>query len=226
MNAIRFDFVSDVVCPWCIIGFKQVQSALERYEEIEGESLDAEFHWHPFELNPHMPAEGQDAAEHIAEKYGRTIEQGREARAQMGKVGESVGFKFNYGDGMRVYNSFKAHRLLHWVGKMIGPKEQTELKMEFFKAYFQDRFDISDETVLMKAFKAALPDADSAAALAVLGDKAIEAEVRAEQKMWRDRDIQGVPAIIIDQKFMVPGAQDAQTFVNVIRKIIHKRKSA
>ncbi len=231
MNAIRFDFVSDVVCPWCIIGYKQVERALERYEEIEGEALEAEFHWHPFELNPHMPQEGQDAAEHIAEKYGRTIEQGREARAQMGKVGESVGFKFNYGNGpdgqgMRVYNSFKAHKLLHWAGKMIGPKEQTALKMKFFKSYFQDRFDISDEAVLMKAFNDALPNADSAAAQVALQDQVIESEVRAEQKMWRDRDIQGVPAIIIDQKFMVPGAQDAQTFVNVIRKIIHKRKSA
>lgn len=230
MNAIRFDFVSDVVCPWCIIGYKQVERALELYKEVEGEALDTEFHWHPFELNPHMPPEGQDAAEHIAEKYGRTIKQGREARAHMGKVGESVGFKFNYGDGpdgqgMRVYNSFKAHKLLHWAGKMIGPKEQTALKMEFFKTYFQDRLDINDEAVLMSAVTTALPNADTAAAQAALNDGVIEAEVRAEQKMWRERDIQGVPAIIIDQKFMVPGAQDAQTFVNVIRKIIMKRKS-
>ncbi len=226
MNAIRFDFVSDIVCPWCIIGYKQVDHALELYKEIEGEALDAEFHWHPFELNPHMPPEGQDVADHIAEKYGRTIQQGREARARMGKVGESVGFKFNFGDEMRVYNSFKAHKLLHWTGKMIGPKQQTALKMEFFKSYFQKRLDISDEALLMDALAAALPNADMAAAQSALSDQTIEAQVRAEQKMWRDRDIQGVPAIIIDQKFMVPGAQDAQTFVNVIRKIIHKRKSA
>ncbi len=225
MNAIRFDFVSDVVCPWCIIGYKQVERALERYEEIEDEALDAEFHWHPFELNPHMPPEGQNAAEHIAEKYGRTIKQGRETHAHMSKVGESVGFTFNWGDGMRIYNSFKAHLLLHWVGKMNSPKEQTALKMEFFKNYFQHCLDISDDIILMRALSNVLPDADNAAAQAVLNDSAIAADVRAEQKIWRDRDIQGVPAIIIDQKYMVPGAQDAQTFVNVIRKVIHKRKS-
>ena len=226
MNAIRFDFVSDVVCPWCIIGYKQVERALDMYKEVEGEALEAEFHWHPYELNPHMPPEGQDAAEHIAEKYGRTIQQGREARAQMAKVGESVGFAFNYGDNMRVYNSFKAHKLLHWAGKMIGPKEQTALKMEFFKNYFQDRSDISDADILMDALKNALPDADHDSALAALDDSAVEMKVRAEQQSWRDRDIQGVPAIIIDQKYMVPGAQDAQTFLNVIRKVIMKRKSA
>lgn len=219
MNAMRFDFVSDVVCPWCIIGFKQVERALELYEEVEGEALDAEFHWHPFELNPHMPPEGEDAAEHIARKYGRTLEQSREARAHISKAGENVGFAFNYGDNMRVYNSFKAHKLLHWAGKNLGSPEQTALKMEFFKSYFQERLDIGDEAVLMKAFAAALPDADAAAAKEAVEDAVIEAEVRAEQKIWRDRDIQGVPAIIIDQKYMVPGAQDAQTFLNVIRKI-------
>lgn len=226
MNAMRFDFVSDVVCPWCIIGYKQVERALELYEEVEGKALDAEFHWHPFELNPHMPPEGQDAGEHIAQKYGRTMKQSLEAREHIRKAGESVGFAFNYGDNMRVYNSFKAHKLLHWAGKNLGPTEQTALKMEFFKSYFQDRLDISDEAVLMKAFASALPDTDAIAARDAMDDADIESEVRAEQEMWRDRDIQGVPAIIIDQKFMVPGAQDAQTFVNVIRKIIMKREAA
>lgn len=225
---IRFDFVSDVVCPWCIIGFKQVEKALDLYQEVEGEALVAQFHWHPYELNPYMPPEGQDAAEHIAQKYGRTIEQGREARAHMGKVGESVGFKFNYGDGpdgkgMRVYNSFKAHKLLHWAGHKYGPTEQTALKMAFFKTYFQDRLDIGDDDVMLAAVKSALPDADMDAAASALSDHGVEIQVRTEQKQWRERDIQGVPAIIIDQKFMVPGAQDAQTFLNVIRKVILNR---
>ena len=223
---IRFDFVSDVVCPWCIIGYKQVEKALSLYEEIEGEALDAEFHWHPYELNPNMPPEGQDAGEHIAEKYGRTIEQARKGREQMAKVGESVGFPFSYGDNMRVYNSFKAHKLLHWAKENHGAGGQTMLKMAFFKAYFQDRLDISDADVLMGALKNALPDADHDSALAALDDSAVEMKVRAEQQSWRDRDIQGVPAIIIDEKFMVPGAQDAQTFVNVIRKVIMKRDAA
>lgn len=214
---IRFDFVSDVVCPWCIIGYKQVERALELYEEVEGEALDAEFHWHPFELNPNMPPEGEDAAEHIARKYGRTLEQSREARAHISKVGESVGFAFNYGDNMRVYNSFKAHKLLHWAGQHYGHAGQSALKMAFFKCYFQERLDIGDDAILLSAVKSALPDADGAEA--ALADEARTQQVRAEQAHWRERDIQGVPAIIIDQKYMVPGAQDAQTFLNVIRKI-------
>lgn len=227
-QTIRFDFISDVVCPWCIIGYKQVEKALALYQDIESEALEAEFHWHPYELNPNMPPEGQDAAEHIAQKYGRTLEQGREARAHMGKVGDSVGFNFNYGDDqygkeMRVYNSFKAHKLLHWAGHKYGPTEQTTLKMAFFKTYFQDRFDIGDDAVLLAAIRAALPDADVDSAATALADDGVAAQVRADQQVWRERDIQGVPAIIIDQKYMVPGAQDPQTFLNVIRKVIIDR---
>ncbi len=224
-NAIRFDFVSDVVCPWCIIGYKQVKRALDLYAEIEGEALDAQFHWHPYELNPHMPPEGQDAGEHIAEKYGRTLEQAKAGRAQMAKVGKSVGFEFSTEGALRVYNSFKAHKLLHWAHKSYGASDQTTLKMAFFKTYFQERLDIGDDDVLLNALKTALPDSDGEAAKTALNDEQVEAQVRAEQHYWRERDIQGVPAIIIDEKFMVPGAQDAQTFVNVIRKVIHKRKS-
>lgn len=223
--AIRFDFVSDVVCPWCIIGYKQVERALDLYAEIEGEGLDAEFHWHPYELNPHMPPEGQDAGEHIAQKYGRTLEQAKAGRAQMAEVGKSVGFEFSSEGALRVYNSFKAHKLLHWAKSHYGAAEQTKLKMAFFKAYFQDRVDINDDEILLDALKSALPDSDHDAAQSALYDDNIEAQVRAEQRFWREKDIQGVPAIIIDEKFMVPGAQDAQTFVNVIRKVMHKRKS-
>lgn len=223
--AIRFDFVSDVVCPWCIIGYKQVERALDLYTEIEGESLDAEFHWHPYELNPHMPPEGQDAGEHIAQKYGRTLEQAKAGRAQMAEVGKSVGFEFSSDGALRVYNSFKAHKLLHWAKANYGAAEQTKLKMAFFKAYFQDRVDINDDEILLDALTSALPDSDYEAAKSALNDDNVEAQVRAEQRFWREKDIQGVPAIIIDEKFMVPGAQDAQTFVNVIRKVMHKRKS-
>jgi len=127
---------------------------------------------------------------------------------------------------MHIYNSFKAHKLLQWAGSHYGPAEQTALKMAFFKTYFQDRLDIGDNDVLVDALKSALPDADHASAAAALNDETVEQQVRAEQRFWRERDIQGVPAIIIDEKFMVPGAQDAQTFVNVIRKVISQREAA
>ncbi|HPV68905.1 MAG TPA: DsbA family oxidoreductase, partial [Sphingorhabdus lacus] len=144
MTPLRIDIVSDVVCPWCIIGYRQVQMALDMLEQ----PVAAETWWHPFELNPNMVAEGEDTAEHIARKYGSTPEQSRANRQRLSDIGDSVGFAFNYGEGMRIYNTFKAHKLLTVFGAERGWQAQTALKMALFKAYFQDRRDVSDMAVL------------------------------------------------------------------------------
>jgi predicted DsbA family dithiol-disulfide isomerase len=141
---LRIDIVSDVVCPWCIIGLKQVEQALT----LVGQDIAAETYWHPFELNPNMPPEGEDTAEHIARKYGSTPEQSRSNRNRLSDIGNNVGFAFNYGDGMRIYNSFNAHKLLTIFGSERGWRAQTALKMALFTAYFQDRRDVSDTDVL------------------------------------------------------------------------------
>jgi predicted DsbA family dithiol-disulfide isomerase len=216
---LRVDIVSDVVCPWCIIGFKQVEKALTMLDQ----RVAAETWWHPFELNPNMAPEGEDTSEHIARKYGSTPEQSRANRQRLSEIGEGVGFAFNYGDGMRIYNTFKAHKLLTIFGSERGWQAQTELKLALFKAYFQDARDVSDEAVLLDI--AEEQGMDRGAAAAWLADKALTQTVRAEQAYWRDQNITGVPAIIFDQKFMVPGAQSAETFADVIAKLLRKRAS-
>ena len=217
---LRIDIVSDVVCPWCIIGLKQVERAFG----LVGRDLGVETHWHPFQLNPNMPPEGEDTAEHIARKYGSTPEQSRANRQRLSDIGESLGFAFNYGEGMRIYNTFNAHKLLTIFGSERGWQAQTELKMALFKAYFQDRRDVSDIEVLCDIAEA--QGMDRALAAAWIADAALTENVRAEMAHWMDQNITGVPAIIFDQKFMVPGAQSAETFADVINKVLAKRAAA
>ena len=217
---LRIDIVSDVVCPWCIIGLKQVEKALVLVDR----DIAAETYWHPFELNPNMPPEGEDTAEHIARKYGSTPEQSRANRQRLLDIGDSVGFAFNYGDGMRIYNTFNAHKLLTIFGSERGWRAQTALKMALFSAYFQDRRDVSDIDVLCDIAEA--QGMDRAAASAWINDAALTATVRAEMAYWTDQNITGVPAIIFDQKFMVPGAQSADVFADVINKVLAKREAA
>jgi predicted DsbA family dithiol-disulfide isomerase len=214
---LRIDIVSDVVCPWCIIGYKQVERALTLIDT----PIAAETYWHPFELNPNMAPEGEDTAEHIARKYGASPEQSRANRQRLTDIGAELGFAFNYGEGMRIYNTFKAHKLLMLAGHEMGWQAQTTLKLALFKAYFQDRRDVSDEGVLLNIISEIGMDRDGAAAC--LASDAIAEVVRAEQSYWRDENITGVPAILFDQKFMVPGAQSAETFADVIRKVLRKR---
>ena len=220
MTPLRIDIVSDVVCPWCIVGYKQVEQALTMLDQ----PVAAEIHWHPFELNPNMASEGEDTAEHIARKYGSTPEQSRANRQRLSEIGDGVGFAFNYGEGMRIYNTFKAHKLLTIFGSERGWKAQTALKLALFQAYFQDRRDVSDEAVLLDIAEA--QGMDRGAAAAWLADDALTQTVRAEQAHWLDQNITGVPAIIFDQKFMVPGAQSAETFAGVIGKLLAKREAA
>jgi predicted DsbA family dithiol-disulfide isomerase len=217
---LRIDIVSDVVCPWCIIGLKQVEKALT----LVGQDIAAETYWHPFELNPNMAPEGEDTAEHIARKYGSTPEQSRINRSRLADIGNSVGFAFNYGEGMRIYNTFNAHKLLTIFGSERGWRAQTALKMALFAAYFQDRRDVSDVDVLCDIAEA--QGMDRAVALAWINDAALTTSVRAEMAHWTDQNITGVPAIIFDQKYMVPGAQSAETFADVINKVLTKRAAA
>jgi predicted DsbA family dithiol-disulfide isomerase len=217
---LRIDIVSDVVCPWCIIGYKQVEKALTMLDQ----PVDAAIWWHPFELNPGMPPEGQDVAEHLAKKYGATPEQSKANRDRIGELGAGLGFEFGRHDNRRIYNTFKAHKLLRRVADEKGWREQTALKLALFAAYFQDNRDVSDDEVLLDvAEKTGL---ERQAIAEWLADEALSDEVRLEFAHWRDNNITGVPAIIIDQRFMIPGAQDAATFADYIGKILVKRAEA
>jgi predicted DsbA family dithiol-disulfide isomerase len=214
---LRIDIVSDVVCPWCIIGYKQVERALT----LLAEPVAAEVHWHPFELNPDMPPEGEDAAEHIARKYGRSPEEGKAVREHIKTTAESLGFPFGEGGARRLVNTFAAHKLLTKAGEVFGREGQTALKLALFAAYFQQGKDVSDEAVLLDI--ATSVGLDRASCAEWLADDALAQQVRGEERYWINENVTGVPAIIFDGKYMVPGAQSAETFAQVIGKVLAKR---
>ena len=217
MNAVplKIDIVSDVVCPWCIIGYKQLQRALEQRPG----QFDVSIRWHPFELNPDMPEQGQDIAEHVAMKYGATAAQSSAARQRLVALGESLGFHFDYSGDRRMRNTFRAHQLLHWADQQ---GLQTPLKLALFEAYFSRGEDVSSPGVL--AAVAGSVGLDQRAAEDVLADGRFAETVRAEQRLWMDRDVYAVPAFFFDDGYPVPGAQEPETFLRLLDKL-HQRKT-
>jgi len=208
---ITIDFVSDVSCPWCIIGFKGIEQALERV----GDLVYADIRFQPFELNPHMPAEGQRLVEHVAQKYGSTPEQFRERRAMIRERAAELGFTIALSseDG-RVYNTFDAHRLLHWAW-LEG--RQRQLKLALFEAYFTRCLDPSDHQVLADAAEKA--GLDREAAVEVLASGRYADEVREAERFWQSKGISAVPAVIIDGRYLISGGQPAEVFENAFRQI-------
>ncbi len=207
---IRIDIVSDVVCPWCVIGYKQLQEALLR---LDG-AVEAEIHWHPFELNPMMPPEGQELREHMGQKYGTNREQSDAARGRLTAIGDSLGFSFNFYEGQRIYNTFLAHQLLKWAEQM---GKQSELELALFESYFSKQENVGDEQVLAEV--AGRVGLDEAEAAAVLQDGRYAADVREHQRLWLSKGIQAVPAFILDGRYLIPGAQNPDVFVSAIEKL-------
>ncbi len=210
---LQIDIVSDVVCPWCIIGFKQ----LERAIGMMGNKIDVGVRWHPFQLAPYLPSEGQSIADYGRERYGATPEQSVANRTRIQHAGKPLGIEFNYSSESRIYNTRRAHKLLAWAGEAGG---QTALKLALFRAYFTDQRNVSDEEVLLDAVDAA--GLDRNIAKAVLDDPRYDQIVEEELRHWDAQNITGVPAFIVNGKYMIPGAQDADTFVRVLEKIIEK----
>jgi predicted DsbA family dithiol-disulfide isomerase len=209
---LRIDFVSDVVCPWCVIGMKSLEQALAA---LAGEVVP-EWHFHPFELNPGMAPEGENAAEHIARKYGRPPEAGEAARSQIKAMGEQLGFTFKGGPDAMIWNTHDCHRLLHWAEK-AGKAHQ--LKTALFEAHFSRAEPLNDPETLVRAASAV--GLDAAAAREVLDSGRYADEVNAAQRWWREeQDITAVPAIIFNGKYAVLGGQPPATFEKVIRRIV------
>ena len=208
---VRIDFVSDVSCPWCVIGLKSLEQALSTLQD----TVAAEIHFQPFELNANMAPEGQDIGEHIAEKYGSTPEQMAQSREAIRARGEALGFTFSMDKRGRIYNTFDAHRLLHWA-ELAG--RQRELKMALFDAYFTQGQDPSSHEVLLKAVADAGLDADTAAEVLSSGQYADE--VRAREQFYQQNGISSVPAIIINERHLISGGQPPEVFEQALRQII------
>lgn len=207
---MKIDFVSDVSCPWCIIGLRGLEEALARTSD----EIEAEIHFQPFELNPDMPAAGQNIVEHITQKYGSTPAQSAATREMIRARAAGVGFTMAMSDESRIYNTFDAHRLLHWAE---GEGRQTELKHALFDAYFTEGKSPSDPDVLVAAATKAGLDGD--AARAVLASDRFAAEVRAAEQLWQSRGISSVPAIVIDEKYLISGGQPPEVFEDALRRI-------
>ena len=208
---LRIDFVSDVACPWCVVGLRSLKAALDKV----GDEVEADIHFQPFELNPDMPPEGENTTEHVQKKYGSTAERSAAARNAIREAGANFGFDFNYNSESRIWNTFDAHRLLHWAG-LEG--KQLEMKEALFAANFTQQKSTSDHAVLVEAAKAAGLDPDRARE--ILASDEFIADVRAEQALWRNRGINAVPSVIFEGRWMVQGGQPPQIFEQAIRQIV------
>jgi predicted DsbA family dithiol-disulfide isomerase len=207
---LRIDFVSDVSCPWCAIGLKSLETALGR----AGDVVNADLHFQPFELNPNMGPDGQDIGEHIAEKYGATPEQQEQSREMIRQRGEQVGFTFDMSKRGRIYNTFDAHRLLHWAESQ---GKQRDLKMALFEAYFTRGEDPSSREVLLRVAGEVGLDTDVAAQILETDEYADE--VREAEQFFQRAGIHSVPAIIINQRHLISGGQPPEVFERALREI-------
>jgi predicted DsbA family dithiol-disulfide isomerase len=207
---IRIDFVSDVSCPWCAVGLQSLEAVLSQL----GDQVTADVHFQPFELNPKMPPEGQEISAHLMEKYGLTREQYVQNTEAMRVRGEQVGFTFGVGKRSRIYNTFDAHRLLHWAGL---EDRQAALKHALFKAYFTDGEDPSSHEILTRiAEKAGL---NAALAREILASDEYAKEVRERERYYLDRGINAVPSVIIDESQLIRGAQPADVYAQMLRDV-------
>ncbi|WP_027485246.1 DsbA family oxidoreductase [Rhodanobacter sp. OR87] len=208
---LRIDFVSDVSCPWCAIGLASLQQALAK---LEGE-VSAQIHFQPFELNPQMALEGEDATEHLVHKYGSSAEQIDANRAAIRERGAALGFAFNMDRRSRVYNTFDAHRLLHWAGLEA---RQLALKRILLRAYFTDGEDVSSHDTLARlAVEAGL---DGERARQLLEGSEFADEVRAQEQFFTSRGIHSVPATIVNGQHLISGGQPPEAFEQALRQIV------
>ena len=211
-TALKVDFVSDVSCPWCAVGLASLERALERL----GGEVKADLHFQPFELNPAMPAGGQDITEHLTQKYGSTPEQQAGAREAIRQRGAAVGFDFRKEGRDRIYNTFNAHRLLHWAG-LEGEAKQRALKKALFGAYFTEGRSMEEAGVLVDCAQRA--GLDAARARDILAGDEFAADVREHEAFYTSHGIHAVPAVIVNDRHLIQGGQPPEVFEEALRQI-------
>jgi predicted DsbA family dithiol-disulfide isomerase len=207
---IQIDFVSDVVCPWCVIGLRELETALTRLADV----IEADIHLQPFELNPTLAREGENASEHFQRKFGRAMDASSGIRETIRSRAAGLGFTMAFGNDSRIYNSFDAHRLLHWAG-LHG--RQVALKHALFAAYFTDNANIADPDILVA--QAVSVGLDGAEAREIIDSGRYADEVRQTEQAWMRSGVNSVPAIVINRKYLISGGQTAEVFEKSLRKI-------
>ena len=218
-QSLKIDFVSDISCPWCAIGLSALEQALDK---LQGE-VSAELHFQPFELNPQMPPGGQDIGEHLAQKYGSTPEQQAEIRDTIRQRGADVGFSFNAGGRGRIYNTFDAHRLLHWAG-LEAAARQPALKKALLVACHSNSQNMESHEVLLRAVEQA--GLDVPRARAILASDEFAPEVREHEAFYTRQGIHSVPAVIINDRHLISGGQPAAAFEQALRQIAGEQSAA
>ncbi|WGM30005.1 DsbA family oxidoreductase [Brevundimonas sp. NIBR11] len=218
---LHIDFVSDVVCPWCVVGLGGLETALEK---LKPEGITAEIAFQPFELNPDMAREGENVSEHIAAKYGATPEQSAANRAMIKTRAAEAwapiagkAFDMRMDETSRIWNTFDAHRLIYWAGETAGAERQKALKEALFRTHFTEGNNLTDAGVLTRAAQDA--GLDRAEAGEVLASGLYADAVRREQALWRQRGINSVPAVVVEGKYLISGGQPAAVFEEALRKI-------
>lgn len=209
-NTIKIDIVSDVVCPWCIIGYNHLQAAIA--ELGLHDQIDIE--WQPFELNPDMPPQGEHLRQHVARKYGASLEESDRARANIKQRGAEHGFEFNYFDDMKMVNTFAAHILLEFA-KESG--KQTTLKLALFSAFFTDQKDVSDKGVLGDILTSV--GLDRTEGLRRLDDLQFQHQVRQEQLSWTEAGVSSVPTFVFNRESAISGAHPVDTFKQILTQL-------
>jgi predicted DsbA family dithiol-disulfide isomerase len=207
---MKIDFVSDVACPWCAVGLASLEQAIANI----GTDIPIDLHFQPFELNPDMGPGGQDIVEHLGQKYGSTPEQIAQNGEALKARGAAVGFEFNLDKRTRTYNTFDAHRLLHWA-ELEG--KQVELKHALLKAYFTDGRDPSDHATLAEI--AAGVGLDKARAEAILASHEFDTAVRQRETFYQRQGISAVPSVIIDDRHLIQGGQPPEVFERALRQV-------
>ena len=209
-SSVTIDFISDVVCPWCALGATALEQAIEN---VAGD-ISVELTYKPFELNPDMPAEGEQAVEHLMRKYGRTAADVAAGKAMQIARGEAIGFKFDLEKRTHFYNTFDAHRLLLWA---LQEGRQVELKKVLLQAYFSEGQNPSDQSTLVRlATEAGL---DGARAQEVLASGAFAEEVRELEAYYRQRGINSVPAMVLNGRHLVSGSQSIEYYEQMLRQM-------
>lgn len=215
-HSIRIDFVSDVVCPWCVIGLRSLQAALIQL----GDEVAVDIHFQPFELAPDMGESGENLGTYLIQKYQMSIDQLSSTQAGIAERGRELGFEFDFNADSRKWNTFDAHRLLHWAGE--SSDKQLLLKEALFSANFTDNRNISDHDVLVEL--ASSVGLDAGEALTILRGAEYRAEVRALEQRWQQQGISSVPTMIFNNRYAVSGGQPVETFVEVIRELIERER--
>ncbi len=217
MKPIHIDFVSDVACPWCAVGLGALEQAIANIAKADP-ALQVSIRFQPFQLNPNMPPEGQNMAEHLTQKYGSSAEQQAQTYAAIRQRGAEVGFDFRLEGRGRTWNTFDCHRLLEWTHE-TEPSKQGPLKKALLKAYFTDGLNPAAHEVLLRVCGEL--GLDTARAAQILASDEYTAQVRQQQAFYAANNIHSVPAVILNEQYLISGGQPVATFEAALRQIAH-----